>query len=151
MAAIVLLAVGLRAVQARQSRGQAAKQPAPAASCKGLRDCGIVEAVLICGPAPELPRVARDAHIRGRVTLTAIVEEHGLVETLGLLSGHPFLVAAAFAAAKDYRFKPATARGVPISSQQVLVIRFRDPETDDAGGPAIPLPCIGGAPRAKPR
>lgn len=69
---------------------------------------GIIDARLICGPTPELPSLAKAAHLEGTVRITAAVDEDGVVQELQLISGHPFLVTAAMAAAKRYRFKPAT-------------------------------------------
>lgn len=92
--------------------------------CRGLKDCGIVDATLVCGPKPTLPYLAEIAHIRGPVRLTAVVGEDGSVQELRFVSGHPFLVRAAMDAAKLFQFKPATAKGVPILSIQMVTVTF---------------------------
>lgn len=79
---------------------------------------------------PDLSKLAKAARIRGRVVFAALVDEHGVVQSLTLVSGHPLLFTAALDAAKDYRFKPATARGVPIESVQSLVLTFNQPEEE---------------------
>ncbi len=107
------------------AQSKSAGRPRAPIRCRNA-ECGIIDALLICGPTPELPSLAKVAHREGTVRITAGVDEDGVVQVLQLVSGHPFLVTAAMEAAKRYRFKPATMRGTPIESIQMLDVGFKE-------------------------
>jgi TonB family protein len=57
---------------------------------------------LIYNVRPVYPKLAIQAHIQGTVRLAALIDDTGTVERLKLISGHPFLVKAAFDAVKQW-------------------------------------------------
>ena len=77
---------------------------------------GIQQQRLIYNVRPVYPELAKQAHIQGTVRLAALIGEDGTVEQLRLISGHPFLVKAAFDAVKQWRYRP--------DSQGHIVIRL---------------------------
>ena len=107
------------------AQSKSAGRPNAPIRCRNA-ECGIIDALLLCGPTPELPSLAKAAHLEGTVTITAVVDEDGAVQALQLVSGHPSLVTGAMEAAKRYRFKPATMRGSPIESTLRLDVGFKE-------------------------
>ena len=71
---------------------------------------------LTYNPRPVYPSLAKQAHIQGTVRLAVLIDETGTVDQLRLISGHPFLVKAAFDAVKQWRYRP--------DSQGHIVIRL---------------------------
>jgi protein TonB len=73
---------------------------------------------------PVYPQLAKQAHIQGTVRLAALIDENGTVDRLRLISGHPFLVKAAFDAVKQWRYRPATYHGAPEAVVTVISVTF---------------------------
>ena len=134
--AVSLMVAALAAFAELEAQSKSAGRSRAPIRCRNA-GCGIIDAQLICGPTPELPPLAKAAHLEGTVRITAAVDEDGEVQVLQLISGHPFLVTAAMEAAKRYRFKPATMRGTPIESIQLLDVGFK--ETSGRGPGKMPL------------
>jgi TonB family protein len=85
---------------------------------------GIQQERLIHNVRPVYPELAKQAHIQGTVRLAALIDEDGIIEQLRLISGHPFLVKAAFDAVKQWRYRPATYRGVPVAVVTEIDVPF---------------------------
>ena len=79
---------------------------------------------LIHNVRPVYPELAKQARIQGTVRLAALIDENGIVERLRLISGHPFLVKAAFDAVKQWRYRPATYNGVPVAVVTIIEVNF---------------------------
>ena len=95
---------------------------------------GIQQERCVYCPLPVYPPLAIQARIQGTVELAALIDETGRVAALRLLRGHPFLVNAAFDAARRWRYAPAAwpvittitvtfSLGIPESPPGVEVIR----------------------------
>ena len=78
-------------------------------------------------PPPRYPYLARRNGIEGRVVLTIEVLPAGVSGAVRVKSssGHPMLDEAALSAVKNWRFRPATQAGNPVSSSIEVPIRFR--------------------------
>jgi protein TonB len=85
----------------------------------------IQEQRLISRVRPVYPKLAKQARIQGTVRLAALIDESGSVERLKLISGHPFLVKAAFDAVKQWRYRPATYNGVAVPVVTTISLTFR--------------------------
>jgi TonB family protein len=85
---------------------------------------GIQQERLIHNVRPVYPELAKQAHIQGTVRLAALIDEDGVVDRLRLISGHPFLVKAAFDAVKQWRYRPATYHGVPMAVVTMIDVSF---------------------------
>jgi protein TonB len=84
------------------------------------------EAVLVTRPMPPYPQIARVRGIFGTVRLSATVDEHGVVKNVSILSGDPVLAAAAKQAVLQWKYKPATLNGQPITTTATIQIAFGD-------------------------
>jgi len=85
---------------------------------------GIQQGRLIYNVRPVYPELAKQAHIQGTVRLAALIDEDGVVDRLQLISGHPFLVKAAFDAVKQWRYRPATYYGEPVAVVTFIDVTF---------------------------
>lgn len=76
---------------------------------------------------PVYPEQAREQHIEGPVVLNATVGSDGLVEDVKTVSGDPQLVPAAADAVRQWRFRPYSPEGQPISFQTRVTVNFKLP------------------------
>jgi len=58
--------------------------------------------------------------------MEALIDEHGVVKNLKVLSGHPILAAAAKNAVLKWKYKAATLNDRPIATSVVIQISFGD-------------------------
>jgi TonB family protein len=84
----------------------------------------IKEQRLIYRVRPVYPKLAKQARVQGTVKVAALINESGSVERLKLISGHPFLVRAAFDAVKQWRYRPTTFNGVPVRVVTTISLTF---------------------------
>ena len=76
-------------------------------------------------PQPAYPEIARRVRVEGVVHLEAIIATNGTVQGLRLIQGHPFLVAAAMAAVREWRYTPPTLNGDPVEMVMYVDVVFR--------------------------
>jgi TonB family protein len=74
-----------------------------------------------CRP-PEYPKAANHVNVSGKVEVRIVVNASGVVESATLLSGHPFLRAAAKRAALEVRFQPTET--TPIRIRTIFTIPY---------------------------
>ena len=79
---------------------------------------------LLYGPAPEYPVLARQARLSGVVIIEAIIDEHGAVKGMRLVSGHPLLVPSAMSAVSKRRYEPTVLDGDPTPIDLRVEIAF---------------------------
>jgi len=82
------------------------------------------ESKVLLKVSPAYPEIARSAHISGKVILSAIIDEEGMVSSLKVLSGHPFLRDAAYQAVKQWKYSPTLMNGQPVSTQAPVTVIF---------------------------
>jgi protein TonB len=68
---------------------------------------------LLFGPAPEYPVLARQARLSGVVVIEAVIDEHGDVKGMRVISGHALLIPAALNAVSKRRYEPTVLDGEP--------------------------------------
>ena len=68
---------------------------------------------LLFGPEPEYPILARQARLSGVVIIEAVIDEHGKVTGMRVVSGHPLLVPAALSAVSKRKYEPTVLDGEP--------------------------------------
>jgi len=73
---------------------------------------------------PEYPPSARAARIEGVVQLQALVVEDGTVADVKIMKGVSGLDEAATTAVRQWRFKPALAKGRPVAVWVAVPVRF---------------------------
>jgi protein TonB len=74
---------------------------------------------------PDYPASARAARQSGTVAVEVNINERGDVATAQVVSGPSLLRDAAVAAARRWKFKPATRDGQPISSVSTITFNFK--------------------------
>jgi protein TonB len=77
-------------------------------------------------PPPAYPLLARKRAWQGIVLLEVRVNSGGDVDSLRVkqASGHTILDQAALRAVRDWRFRPASAAGLPIAATVEVPVRF---------------------------
>ncbi|HXP78373.1 MAG TPA: energy transducer TonB [Verrucomicrobiae bacterium] len=68
---------------------------------------------LLFGPDPEYPILAKLSHLSGVVVIEAVIDEHGKVTGMRLISGHPLLVPSALNAVSKRMYEPTVVDGEP--------------------------------------
>lgn len=83
--------------------------------------------VLIKHVSPRYPDLARQAGIEGTVLLRVLVGKDGKVISATVLQSDvtPMMEKSAISAAKQFRFKPAKQRTVPVKATMMVPIRFK--------------------------
>jgi TonB family protein len=76
---------------------------------------------------PVYPKQAKARKLHGPVVLEAIVNKHGKVDSLQLVSGDPLLAQAAADAVKQWRYKPYSYNGEPSDFQTRVTVDFKLP------------------------
>lgn len=73
---------------------------------------------------PHYPDLALHAGVSGDVVLSATIGTDGLLHNIKALSGSPMLREEAIAAARQWRYAPATLSGKPVESDTRITINF---------------------------
>ncbi len=79
---------------------------------------------LIYGPEPEYPILARQSRLSGVVIIEAVIDEHGDVKGMRVISGHPLLVPAALSAVSKRKYEPTILDGEPTPIDLRVEISF---------------------------
>jgi hypothetical protein len=125
VASPVVAASGTRPV----TPGATASAPHDAAhDVPGARD-GVSAAMmagrLLYAPALEYPRLARLAHIQGKVVVEAVVARDGSVVAANVLSGHRLLRGAAVRAVLGRLYRPYALNERPTQVATMVTVEFR--------------------------
>jgi TonB family protein len=80
----------------------------------------------VYAPQPTYTEIARKARIQGVVIVQAIIDREGNVTNVKVLKGLPMgLEEAAVEAMKQWKFKPATLNGKPVTVYYNLTVNFK--------------------------
>jgi TonB family protein len=105
--------------------GMAAPPPPPPVSHEPVRIGGVVQApALVKRVEPTYPAIAQLAAIDGVVILDAIVDEHGRVQSLKVLRGHPLLAKAATEAVQQWEYEPLRLNGTATPFELTVSLWF---------------------------
>lgn len=85
---------------------------------------GVQSALLIFGPKPAYPALAKAARVQGVVRLQAIISTDGVIRNLQLIGGPPLLVNAALDAVKQWRYRPTTLNGSAVEVITEIDVNF---------------------------
>jgi periplasmic protein TonB len=66
---------------------------------------------LLFGPEPDYPVLARQSRISGVVVIEAVIDEHGKVTGMRVVSGHPMLIPSALSAVSKRKYEPTVLDG----------------------------------------
>lgn len=86
---------------------------------------GVMAANLISAPEPAYPKLARLIHMKGPVTLQAVVSRDGKVVATHVLRGHRLLRGAASNAVRQWRYQPYLVNGQPADVATIVTVNFR--------------------------
>lgn len=74
---------------------------------------------------PDYPIIAKQAHVSGVVTIDAVIDEHGTVTEMKIVSGPPLLYLAAMNALKTWKYEPTYLNDIPISVELIVSVTFQ--------------------------
>ena len=74
---------------------------------------------------PVYPPLARQTRISGTVELTGVIATDGRIRELRVVSGHPFLAAAALEAVRQWVYEPTLLNGEPVEVIAPITVNFR--------------------------
>ena len=80
---------------------------------------------LIFGPAAVYPILASQSHVHGMVVIDAIIDEHGNVVQVKVISGHPLLLQAALKAVSERKYEPTILDGEPTPVDLRVEVNFQ--------------------------
>lgn len=89
----------------------------------------VMDNQLITRIEPIYPRQAQSEHIQGDVRLQIRIGADGTVQDASLVSGPPQLVAAAIAAVRQWKYRPASVSGHLAPVVTIVNVEFRLPST----------------------
>jgi protein TonB len=100
-------------------------QPVAAGPKVPVRVGGDVKAPrLLYGPAPDYPILAKQSHLSGVVAIEAVIDEHGNVTGMRVISGHPILIPAALKAVSQRKYEPTILDGEPTPINLRIEVSF---------------------------
>jgi len=79
---------------------------------------------LLFAPDPVYPILAKQARLSGVVIIEAVIDEHGKVTGMRVVSGHPMLIPSALTAVSKRLYEPTVLDGVPTPIDLRVEINF---------------------------
>jgi len=79
---------------------------------------------LLYSPDPEYPSLARMSRLSGVVIIDAVIDDHGEVKGMRVVSGHPLLIQAALNAVSKRKYEPTILDGEPVPIALKVEITF---------------------------
>jgi protein TonB len=73
---------------------------------------------------PVYPFLAREARVNGNVLIDCVIDEHGNVTQMKVVSGNPLLVSAALDAVAQWKYQPTLLNGQPVPVDMVVNVTF---------------------------
>ena len=74
--------------------------------------------------APIYPEIARLSRLEGKVTMEAILDAAGRVESVRVLSATPLFEDAALRAVRQWRYRPTELNGIPVPVLMTITVVF---------------------------
>lgn len=81
-------------------------------------------ALLIFGPKPVYPPLAKAARVQGTVRLQAIIGTDGNIRNLRVISGPPLMVKSALEAVQRWRYRATVLNGSPVEVSTEVEVNF---------------------------
>lgn len=98
------------------------RPPAPATRAAPISR--LMEGNLLRRVEPRYPVIAVQMGIEGTVVIKALISRDGRVEHPQVVSGQPFLSAAALEAVKEWRYRPYYLNGQPVEVETEITVNF---------------------------
>jgi periplasmic protein TonB len=117
---------GMGGVLGGELGGPAPPPPPVAARPKGpVRISeGMKQPRLVYGPPADYPALARQAHIAGSVFIEAVIDEHGNVTQVHVISGPALLLGAAMRAVAQRKYEPTVLDGEAVAIELKVEVAF---------------------------
>ena len=74
---------------------------------------------------PVYPALAKQTHLQGSVIIDAIIDEHGNIIEMKVVSGPPLLLQSALDAVKRWKYEPTYLNDEPVPVQLNVTVTFR--------------------------
>lgn len=84
----------------------------------------LMEGNLLRRVEPRYPAIAVQMGLQGTVVIKALISREGTVEHPQVVSGQPFLSAAALDAVKEWRYRPYYLNGQPVEVETEITVNF---------------------------
>jgi TonB family protein len=101
--------------------GSKSKQPAAPLMVGG----DVKQARLISSVPPVYPQLAKNQHVSGDVMIDALIDVHGNVSTMKVISGPAMLQQAAMDALRQWKYQPATLNGQAVAMHLMVTVQFK--------------------------
>ena len=85
---------------------------------------GVAAGLLKHRVEPQYPQVAKEAKIKGYVSLMIVIDKEGNVASMQPVSGNPVLSVASVDAVKQWKYTPYLLNGNPIEVRTIVTVRF---------------------------
>jgi protein TonB len=69
--------------------------------------------------------MAKSQHVSGDVKIDALIDADGRVTTMKIISGPALLQQSAMDALRQWKYRPATLNGAPVSMHLTVTLQFR--------------------------
>ena len=74
---------------------------------------------------PVYPALAKQTHLQGNVVIDAIIDEHGDIVEMKVISGPPLLIQSALDAVRRWKYEPTYLNEEPVAVQLNVTVSFR--------------------------
>jgi protein TonB len=74
---------------------------------------------------PVYPTSARQARISGTVRIEAVIGRDGIIQSLQVMSGHPWLAQAALDAVRQWVYRPTLLNGERVEVSKQIDVNFK--------------------------
>jgi TonB family protein len=85
----------------------------------------VKQARLISSVPPVYPQLAKYQHLSGDVMIDALIDPHGNVSTMKVISGPAMLHQAAMDALRQWKYQPATLNGQAVAMHLTVTMQFK--------------------------
>jgi len=85
----------------------------------------VKEPKVITRVEPIYPLLAKQTHLQGSVIIDAIIDEHGNITQMNVVSGPPLLILAALEAVRKWKYEPTYLNDDPVPVQLNVTVSFR--------------------------
>jgi protein TonB len=85
----------------------------------------VKEPQVITRVEPIYPPLAKQTHLQGSVIIDAIIDEHGNIAQMNVVSGPPLRIQAALEALRKWKYEPTYLNDEPVPVQRNVTVSFR--------------------------
>jgi len=103
-----------------------AAPPKPVRPRGPIRVGGNVQAPRLIGRVqPTYPPLAMETRTQGDVVIDCVIDTHGNVTQMKVVSGPPLLIQSAMQALSEWKYQPTLLNGQPVSVEMLVTVHFQ--------------------------